>query len=86
MNDEWKGLGKKREFPKRSVTLHLEFLGEIGTGQLRNAFPLTPVLRSAECVHLQRSSNVFPLDQPAVVRNVCTYSGTRMRFRYTSPS
>ena len=126
MNDEWKGLGKKREFPNRSITLHLEFLGEIGTRQLRIAFPLhqpsvvrnvrtysetrmrfgytsplwcgmcahatkpecvpaIPSLCSAECVHLQRNPNAFPLHQPCVVRNVCIYSETRMRFRYTSP-
>ena len=40
MNDEWKGHGRKREFPKRSIALRVQFLGEIGTGQPKNALPL----------------------------------------------
>ena len=35
-------------------------------------------------MHLQRNPTAFPLQQLPVVRNVCTYSETRMCFRYTS--
>ena len=49
MNDEWKGLGKKREFPKRSITLYLQFLAKLGPDSSELRFRYTSPLYCGMC-------------------------------------